>query len=260
MTSPPGFAPASREFFQRDALELAPDLLGCYLAHTTDDGTVGLIITEMEAYTGERDPGSHAFRGKTARNSTMFGEAGHLYAYFTYGMHYAINVVAGEVGHPYGCLVRAGHVIEGADLARRRRTKPARVSALPDRDLARGPGNLAQALGAEGHVSYLRRTRVGPFSEENAITLEKLEELVHRGAHQEALLPVATALDDIPVLAVTDEEAFRLSQGRGVVLLPRQVVGMGPEGSMITAMHGQKVAAICERRGGEIRPVRVFNL
>lgn len=148
MTSPPGFAPASREFFTRDALELAPDLLGCYLEHTTDDGTVGLIITEMEAYTGERDPGSHAFRGQTARNSTMFGEAGHLYAYFTYGMHYAINVVAGEVGHPYGCLVRAGRVIEGADLARRRRTKPARVSALPERDLARGPGNLAQALGA----------------------------------------------------------------------------------------------------------------
>jgi len=125
------------------------------------------------------------------------------------------------------------------------------------RSLAR---DIATALGAEGHVSFLRRTRVGPFTEANAISLEKLEELVHRGAHQEALLPVATALDDIPVLAVTDEEAFRLSQGRGVVLLPKQVVGMGPEGSMITAMHGQKVAAICERRGGELKPVRVFNL
>jgi tRNA pseudouridine55 synthase len=120
--------------------------------------------------------------------------------------------------------------------------------------------DLAAALGAEAHVSYLRRTRVGPFSEENAITLEKLEELVHRGAHQEALLPVATALDDIPVLAVTEEEAFRLSQGRGVVLLPKQVVGMGPEGSMIAAMQGSRIAAICERRAGEIRPVRVFNL
>lgn len=120
--------------------------------------------------------------------------------------------------------------------------------------------DIATALGAEGHVSFLRRTRVGPFSEANAISLEKLEELVHRGAHQEALLPVATALDDIPVLAVTDEEAFRLSQGRGVVLLPKQLAGMGPQGSVIAAMQGQKIAAICERRDGEIRPVRVFNL
>ena len=129
------------------------------------------------------------------------------------------------------------------------------------RSLAR---DLAEALGAEGHVSYLRRTRVGPFTEANAITLENLEDLVHRGAGQEALLPVETALDDIPVLAVTDEDAFRLSQGRGVVLLPKQVETMmallKSADPTVLASHKGRAAAICEMRAGQIRPIRVFNL
>ena len=83
--------------------------------------------------------------------------------------------------------------------------------------------DLAAALGACGHVSALRRTRVGPFGEDRAIGLEMLEELCHSGARLEALLPVETALDDIPALAVTTEDAFRLTQGRSIVLLPRQV-------------------------------------
>jgi len=123
--------------------------------------------------------------------------------------------------------------------------------------------DLAAALGAEGHVDQLRRTRVGPFTEDNAIRLEKLEELVHRGAGQEALLPVETALDDIPALAVTDEDAFRLSQGRAVVLLPRQVETMRAqmrEDRAVLARQGQKAIAICEMRAGQIRPIRVFNL
>jgi tRNA pseudouridine55 synthase len=129
------------------------------------------------------------------------------------------------------------------------------------RSLAR---DIAAALGAEGHVSYLRRTRVGPFTETNAITLENLEDLVHRGARQEALLPVETALDDIPVLAVTDEDAFRLSQGRGVVLLPKQVETMKAQlisaDATVLASHKGRAAAICEMRAGQIRPIRVFNL
>jgi tRNA pseudouridine55 synthase len=124
--------------------------------------------------------------------------------------------------------------------------------------------DLAAALGAEGHVSELRRTHVGPFGEQNAITLEKLEDLVHRGAGQEALLPVETALDDIPVLAVTDEDAFRLSQGRGMVLLPRQVETVratlkGDDRTVLASLRGQ-AAAICEMRAGQLRPIRVFNL
>ena len=123
--------------------------------------------------------------------------------------------------------------------------------------------DLAKALGAEGYVSMLRRTRVGPFSEETAITLEKLGDLVHRGARQEALLPVETALDDIPAMAVTDEDAFRLSQGRAVVLTPRQVETMRSalrDDRLVLARKGTDAIAICEMRAGQLRPVRVFNL
>ena len=96
----------------------------------------------MEAYLGAEDPGSHAYRGQTRRNSTMFGPAGHLYVYFTYGMHTCANVVCGVEGQPTGLLLRAGEVIEGVDLARERRT----TSRTPF-DLARGPARLTVALG-----------------------------------------------------------------------------------------------------------------
>ena len=99
-------------------------------------------VTEVEAYAGERDPASHAFRGRTARNAVMFGPPGHLYVYFTYGMHHACNVVCGPDQVASGALVRAGEVVDGVELARSRRGERVR-----DRDLARGPGRLAQALG-----------------------------------------------------------------------------------------------------------------
>lgn len=96
----------------------------------------------MEAYDGLTDAASHAYNGKTDRNYVMFGPAGHLYVYFTYGMHHACNVSAGPVGHGCGVLMRAGEVISGIEEARERRG-----SRIVDRDLARGPGRLAQALG-----------------------------------------------------------------------------------------------------------------
>ena len=99
-------------------------------------------LTEVEAYRGEADPGSHAFRGRTPRNAVMFGEAGHLYAYFTYGMHVCINVVCGVEGVASAVLLRAGEVVDGLETARMRRS-----SARTDRDLARGPARLASALG-----------------------------------------------------------------------------------------------------------------
>jgi tRNA pseudouridine55 synthase len=131
--------------------------------------------------------------------------------------------------------------------------------------------DLAEALGACGHVSALRRTRVGRFSEARSITLERLEELCHRGAGLEALLPVETALDDIPALAITDEDAFRLSQGRPIVLLPRQVetlraslkprtVGGQDASRTVLATHGGRASALCEMRAGRLSPVRVFHL
>jgi tRNA pseudouridine55 synthase len=124
--------------------------------------------------------------------------------------------------------------------------------------------DVAEALGACGHVSQLRRTRVGPFTEDRAITLEKLEELSHKAAALEALLPVVTALDDIPVLAVTAEDAFRLAQGRSLVLVPRQVETMKARltgGSRtVSAMEGNRLVALCEMRAGRLNPVRVFQL
>jgi DNA-3-methyladenine glycosylase len=142
-----GLHPASRGFFARDVLDVAPALLGCVLQRTDDEGTVAVRITEVEAYAGERDPGAHTYRGKTNRNKTMFGEPGHIYCYFTYGMHHAMNLVAGQLGQPYGCLIRAGDVVGGAELARARRELKPRKSPIPDRALARGPGCVAECFG-----------------------------------------------------------------------------------------------------------------
>ncbi|MFT4252976.1 MAG: tRNA pseudouridine(55) synthase TruB [Caulobacter sp.] len=124
--------------------------------------------------------------------------------------------------------------------------------------------DLAAALGACGHVSQLRRTRVGQFTEESAIGLESLENLSYEARLSEALLPVETALDDIPALAVTDEDAFRLAQGRAIVLLPRQVeqlkAELTPGDRTVSAMSGERLVALCEMRAGKLNPVRVFQL
>jgi tRNA pseudouridine55 synthase len=129
------------------------------------------------------------------------------------------------------------------------------------RSLAR---DLAAALGAQGCVSALRRERVGPFGLQNAVTLDSLTEMVHRGAASEGLLPVATALDDIPDLAVTAEDAFSLRQGRPIVLLPRQLQTLAPrlrEGSaVVSAFEGETLVALCQVRAGRLDPDRVFNL
>ena len=124
--------------------------------------------------------------------------------------------------------------------------------------------DLADALGACAHVAALRRTAVGAMTEDRAITLEMLEELCNSGARQEALLPVETALDDIPALAVTQEDAFRLTQGRPIVLLPRQAEALKARltgGSRtVSAFEGERIVALCEMRAGRLNPVRVFQL
>jgi len=115
-------------------------LLGCTLsAHG-----VTVRLTEVEAYAGESDPGSHAFRGRTPRTAVMFGPPGHAYVYFTYGMHWCLNVVCGPAGHASAVLVRAGAVIAGIELARERRP------GARERDLARGPARLTRALAVTG--------------------------------------------------------------------------------------------------------------
>ncbi len=134
-----------RDFLARPSVEVAPDLLGCVLEHETADGLVALELTEVEAYAGRSDPASHAYRGKTARNAVMFGPPGHAYVYFTYGMHFCVNMVClGEAGSASAVLLRAGRIIAGEGLARARRTRG--TTAIARRDLARGPARLCQAL------------------------------------------------------------------------------------------------------------------
>lgn len=130
--------------FVAPATEVAPTLLGAILSKTSADGTVSMRITEVEAYLGESDPGSHAFRGPGRRNAVMYGEPGRLYAYFTYGMHVCANVVCSPAGTASAVLVRGGAIVEGIELARDRRR-----TSRSDADLARGPARLVVALGIE---------------------------------------------------------------------------------------------------------------
>ena len=146
--------PLPRSFFDRPVLEVAPDLLGRVLVH---DG-VAVRLTEVEAYDGANDPGSHAYRGRTPRTAVMFGEPGHVYVYFTYGMHWCANLVCGRPGIASAVLMRAGEVVEGVELARSRRT-----AARLDRDLARGPARLAQALRLTGELDGADACGGGPL-------------------------------------------------------------------------------------------------
>ncbi len=123
---------------------VANSLLGARLMVTTDVGTCILRITETEAYGGLRDPASHAFRGPTARNQTMFGPAGRLYVYRSHGLHWCCNITVGVDDDPMAVLLRSGEVVEGVELARTRRP------GVSDVQLARGPGNLTRAVGING--------------------------------------------------------------------------------------------------------------
>jgi tRNA pseudouridine55 synthase len=172
-------------------------------------------------------------------------------------------------------LARAGEIVELA--SRKVNIHALRVVGAADADhltleMDCGKGtyvralvrDIAAAVGACGHVDELRRTRVGAFTEADSVTLESLEDLGHKARQSEALLPVETALDDIPALAVTDEDAFRLKQGRPIVLVPRQVeavkAGLKPGSRTVSAMRDGVVVALCEMRAGRLEPSRVFHL
>jgi DNA-3-methyladenine glycosylase len=130
-----------RSFFARPATEVAPELLGHVLVRLLPEGTrLSARLVEVEAYEPD-DPGSHAFRGMTPRNEVMFGPPGHLYVYFTYGMHFCMNAVTRRAGEGSAVLLRAGEPLEGLEemRGRRGRDRPA--------DLCSGPGRFTQALG-----------------------------------------------------------------------------------------------------------------
>lgn len=132
--------PVSRRFLARDPLDVAPELLNKLLAH---DGRVGRIV-EVEAYCGAEDPASHAYRGITPRNATMFGPAGHMYVYLSYGIHWCANVVVGQPGSAAAVLIRALVPLDGIEEMR-----AARARTVRDIDLANGPAKLCQALGID---------------------------------------------------------------------------------------------------------------
>ena len=144
----PGGRVLTVSFFDRDVTVVARDLLGRIVESETDDGVVAVRLLETEAYAGEDDAASHAWRGRTPRTEVMFGPPGRVYVYFTYGMHWCANVVCGPIGEASAVLLRAGEVVEGVPLARARRPGVPR-----DADLARGPARLTRALGMDGSAN-----------------------------------------------------------------------------------------------------------
>ncbi|MEA2486733.1 MAG: DNA-3-methyladenine glycosylase [Actinomycetota bacterium] len=131
-----------KSFYARDALTVARDLLGCLFVHVLDGERLAVRLVETEAYRGQIDPGSHGYRGPTARTEVMYGPPAHLYVYFTYGMHWCANVVCARDGVCEAVLLRAGEPLEGIDTMRARRGGIAN-----DRLIASGPARLTQAMG-----------------------------------------------------------------------------------------------------------------
>jgi len=136
----------NREFFQRPTLQVAYDVLGKILARVFDGKVIAGRIVEVEAYRGD-DPASHAYRGKTKRNSPMFDEGGTIYVYFTYGMHYCFNIVTESAGFPAALLIRAVEPLCGVDIMKKNR-KTTEIC-----NLTNGPAKLCQALKIERQLS-----------------------------------------------------------------------------------------------------------
>jgi DNA-3-methyladenine glycosylase len=147
----------TKGFYQHDALTVARQLLGCLFLHQTHDGLLGVRLVETEAYRGPQDPGSHGYRGVTARTEVMFGPPGRLYVYFSYGMHWCANIVCGPPGVCEAVLLRAGEPLIGVQgMTRRRGVTSARL-------LAAGPARLAQAIGIGKEHNGASLLRGGAF-------------------------------------------------------------------------------------------------
>jgi DNA-3-methyladenine glycosylase len=164
----------TRAFYERDALAVARDLIGCLFVHETQPyGRLGVRLVETEAYRGEIDPGSHGYRGMTNRTRTMFGPPGRLYVYFTYGMHWCANIVCGREGECEAVLLRAGEPMFGADEMMELR------GGVSERLLASGPARLAQALAIGKEHDGASLLRGGEFwcSEDGATAAHRKAEI-----------------------------------------------------------------------------------
>ena len=155
-----------RDYYDRDTLEVAPELLGCTLVHDGPDGVASGRIVEVEVYQGEDDPACHAAAGQTDRTEPLYGQPGHAYIYLIYGMYYCLNAVTRAEGLPSAVLIRALEPLDGLDRMRSRRTARARRrTPVADRHLANGPGKLCDALGPTrpGEAAGRLRAAPGPY-------------------------------------------------------------------------------------------------
>jgi len=160
-----------RDFYARDTVKVAKDLLGKRLIRVKGKNRMEGRIVEVEAYRGLDDPASHAFRGPTPRNAPMFGEPGHAYIYFTYGNHYCLNITTQEVGTPGAVLIRAMQPLEGL-----RKMRQLRPNVL-DSNLTNGPGKLTKALGIDKSLNEIDMTKRGSLfvteSDETVLNVAK---------------------------------------------------------------------------------------
>lgn len=171
-----GKAVLGRSFYSRPTLEVARDLLGKVLACRATGGLTAGVIVEVEAYIGEDDPACHAAPGPTPRNQPLYGEPGHAYVYFNYGMHYLANAVTERAGRPAAVLIRALDPVDGIALMRERRGSRRDGTQRPSHDLCRGPGNLTHAMGIGSGLNRVdltraTRTREGLWIEDRGIVV-----------------------------------------------------------------------------------------
>jgi DNA-3-methyladenine glycosylase len=139
-------------FYDRPVLDVARDLLGCLVETGSGPERVTVRLTEVEAYAGPDDPGSHAFRGPTPRTEVMFGPPGHAYVYFSYGMHWCMNLVCGPAGVASAVLLRAGEPVRPDDADEQEalvRLIDQRRPGVRPIDVARGPARLTMLLGVD---------------------------------------------------------------------------------------------------------------
>jgi DNA-3-methyladenine glycosylase len=203
-----------RSFYDRDAIDVARDLLGKTLVRELDGERLSARIVETEAYVGPHDLACHASKGMTARNQVMFGEPGHAYVYFIYGMYYCLNLVTGRSGYPAAVLIRACEPLDGIETMRRLRKK-----AKKDLDLTSGPGKLCIAMGIDRTLNGADVcTKKGLFVEDapsvNDIVSSSRIGVDYAGEYKDK--PWRFYIKNNPYVSITAEKAEKLHSGKRI--------------------------------------------